>query len=154
MWIDTSHPANALLLRHYELHEGPVIAPPGSVSDPYLNCGSHPDVVERVWDQLGSVLSTEARCLVAGTPALVLPNSGVVAALGYGTQYCIRVPLGSIAEALASGASTVQRWTTGGQTDIQTELGQDWVFGSYSKQELLWCELVALQYEFGITTRS
>jgi hypothetical protein len=76
MWIDTAHPANALLLRHYALRKSPIIAPPSSVSDPYWNCGSHPDVVERVWDQLGSVL-----------------------------------------------------------------------FGSSSTQELLWCELVALQFE-------
>lgn len=124
-----------------------MIAPPDSVSDPYMNCGSHPDVVERVWDQLGSVLPKEARCLLGGTPALVLPISGVVAAVCFGTQYCVRIPPGSLVEARATGATTVQRWTTGGQTDIQQEFGADWVFGSYSAQEPVWCELVALEYD-------
>ena len=103
--------------------------------------------MERVWDQLGSVLPKEARCLLGGSPALVLPISGVVAAVCFGTEYCIRIPSESLADARERGAQTVQRWTTGGQTDIQKEFGADWVFGSYSAQEPVWCELVALEYE-------
>ena len=58
------------------LGDQPPVASPDTVGDPYYGQGSHPDVVERVWDQLGASLPTDCRCLVYGTPALVDPASG------------------------------------------------------------------------------
>lgn len=55
-----------------------VVAAPGSVPDPYLCQGSHPDIVQRVWDDLGGALPAKCRCLVYGTPAIVHDRSGIV----------------------------------------------------------------------------
>ena len=44
-------------------HDRPraLLALPEQVADPYLECGCHPDVVARLWDELGSGLPREAR---------------------------------------------------------------------------------------------
>ena len=31
------------------------------------------------------------------------------------------------------------RWSTGDYTDIQEDYGEDWVFGAFSRKELIWC---------------
>jgi hypothetical protein len=49
----------------------PLLGTPGSVADVHLRQGSHPDVVQRVWDVLGAALPGPCRCLVLGTPALL-----------------------------------------------------------------------------------
>lgn len=119
-----------------------LIAAPDSVIDPYCNCGSHPDVVERVWDQIGPALPLDSRCLLYGTPALVHPKSGVVLAVCYGTQYALRIPVDALGEALKAGARTTIQWSSGGATDIRHEFGPDWIFGLYLVQELQWCRTV------------
>jgi hypothetical protein len=57
----------------------------------YWESGSHPDVVERVWNQLGNALPLESRRVVCGTPALVHPTSKVVIAVSIGTAYALRL---------------------------------------------------------------
>src|SRR5437870_12512694 len=111
-WVDTQHPANQAVLQSLgRKKEGrKVIAPPSSVKDPYRGCGSHPEIVERVWDQLGTELPQDCRCLLYRTPALVHPVSGVVLTVSYGTQYCIRLPKGTLAAARRAGARTLMTW--------------------------------------------
>jgi hypothetical protein len=123
-------------------HDSPALATWDSVPDPYSGCGCHPDIVEYIWDKLGKALPADCRGLVYGTPGLVQPKSGVILALGNGTQYNLRLPglLGT--EALKRGAKIEMKWSTGDSTDIQKEYGEDWVFGAFLPEELVWCKKV------------
>ena len=140
MWVDTAHPANSGVLRALQRKhpEGVSIVPPDGVAQPYLRCGCHPEVVERIWDRLGAATPLDCRCILGGTPALVHPTTGVILATGYGTAYCVRVPLEHLADALRGGAKTSQRWAGGTETDIRDEYGDDWVFGGWSERETVW----------------
>ena len=127
MRLDETSARNATALRRIRsvIRDQPPLATPDSVADPYAGQGSHPDVVERLWDGLAAALPTDCRCLVAGTPALVHPRSGVVVAFTLGTSYFVRLPPGSDRAAPTS--------TEPG------ELGPEWVRGSWSLDEPAWC---------------
>ena len=122
-----------------------LIAAPESVPDPYLKQGCHPDIVMRVWDQLGAALHQDCRCLVCGTPALVQPVSGIILAFCLGTQYCLRLTSLPMDEALKLGVKTSTIWAGGKITDAFQTFGMDWIFGSWKNEELDWCREV---YEF------
>jgi len=123
-------------------HDSPAFAAWNSVPNPYSSCGSHPDIVEYLWDKIGKALPADCRGLVYGTPGLVQPKSGVILALGNGTQYNLRLPglLGT--EAIKKGAKTHINWTSGSHLDVQKEYGDDWVFGAFLPDELIWCKQV------------
>jgi hypothetical protein len=110
-------------------------------ADAYLRCGCHPDVVERVWDQLGAALPQDCRRLVHGTPALVHPN-GLILAVGMGTQYGLRILLSDRDAASQAGAKTTTVWSGGGGMDIRATYGADWVFGAWLAAEPAWCRAV------------
>jgi len=101
--------------------------------------GSHPDIVQRVWDDLGGELPAGCRCLIFGTPSLVHDHTGIVIAISNGTQYNLRLTSADFQVAIAKGASTRTRWSNGGEMDSLTELGPDWIFGGWFKEENLWC---------------
>ncbi|MBI3987471.1 MAG: hypothetical protein HY343_11155 [Lentisphaerae bacterium] len=145
MKLDANHPMNRLVLRYLSRDakkEAPALAAPGSVRDAYYGQGSHPDIVERVWDQIGKALPLKCRCLVYGTPALVHPNSGIVFAICNGTQYNLRLTPAALGEALQQGAKTVTRWSGGEEMNAVEVLGPDWVFGLWSKDESRWCRAI------------
>lgn len=117
----------------------PAIAGPDSAgSTPYMSLGSHPDIVERVWE-LGAALPVDCRCVFYGTPALVTPVSGIVLAAAWGTAYLLRLPQEAVPLAIREGATTVMKWAGGSRTDVSKEIGPDWVFGRWLKQEPQWC---------------
>ena len=134
-------PLNEGVIRYLERHEKkvPDIRPPREGHLDYWECGSHPDVVERVWDQLGKQLPAKCRRVVLGTPALVHPDSGAVLAIAIGTQYGIRLPRRIQKEGLSPDARIQVTWTTGEQMKIQEEIGSDWVFGTWASAEEAWC---------------
>lgn len=134
-------PANEGVVRYLERTRSstPDVRPPREKHLDYWECGSHPDVVERIWDKLGKDLPTECRQVVLGTPALVHPRSGVVLAIAFGMQYGLRLPNRVVQEGLPAGARTVNTWSTGGEMDIQQEIGKDWVFGTWMSVEEVWC---------------
>lgn len=134
-------PANQNVIRYLTRTEPrPVtVASPDSVPAPYLRLGSHPDIVARVWDELGSVVNPETRVIFCGNPALIHPSSGIVFGLAIGTQYGLQLPNGMAEEAIRAGAKSHTRWSGGKELDIQQALGPDWVFGAWLKQELEWC---------------
>jgi hypothetical protein len=105
----------------------------------YYESGCHPDIVERIWDQIGATLPSDCRGLVCGTPALVHSVSGAVLAIGMGTQYGLRLSEPGLSAARAAGAKTTVTWTIGGSTDIVVECGADWVFGCFASDEPTWC---------------
>ena len=149
MELDPRHPLNLLVLRHLAQRAraraaalggepAPASAPPASHPDPYQGAGSHPDVVERVWDGLGAALGRGARALVHGRPALVDPVHGVVVALAHGTAYVLRVPDEALEESSRLGCRATRTWSDGTHTDLGAELGPGWMFGNWMKEESEW----------------
>jgi hypothetical protein len=106
----------------------------------YWEAGSHPDVVERIWDQLGRDLPPDSKRVVCGTPVLLHPRSKVLLAVAIGTQYAIRLPAAVLRSGLPAGARTETVWAGGTRMNVQQELGDDWIFGSHSPVEVEWCE--------------
>lgn len=107
-----------------------------------MKCGCHPEIVERLWDQIGPKLPTDCRGLVHSNPALVHSRSGVILAIGMGTWYGLRLPGTAGKEAAKAGAETFMRWSTGDCGDIRLTLGENWVFGGFLADEPLWCKTV------------
>jgi hypothetical protein len=140
-----SEPANEGVFRYFmrrpHAADGmqPVTAPSDPKHDYYRESGAHPDVVERLWDQLGKGLPVDSRALLFGSPALVHPQSGIVLAFALGTEYAMRLPRGRT-ERPPAGLRTVAKWTGGGSTDIQRECGKEWIFGSFADAEVDWCQ--------------
>ncbi|MDX2227144.1 MAG: hypothetical protein SFY92_08675 [Verrucomicrobiae bacterium] len=120
----------------------PAFAAWNSVPDPYYGCGCHPDIVERLWDRIGPALPKNGRCLIHGTPALAHPKSGVILALGIGTQYGLRLTTSLADEAIRAGAKKENIWSDGSRMNIQDTLGNDWFFGCWSSNESAWCRTV------------
>lgn len=143
MEIDSKSPLNRGVLEYLGRGEKQgvrLIARPESARDPYMEQGSHPDVVQRVWDEIGAILPRECRRLVYGTPALIHDRTGIVLAICNGTQYNLRLNESNLREALSMGARTKILWSTGSEIDSFEVLGDDWVFGAYLKEELQWCQ--------------
>lgn len=143
MKLDESHPLNRAVIQHVRRNlppedRGKPLAAPESHPDPYREAGSHPDIVEWLWDQLDAALPNDCRALFYGAPALIHPETGVVMALAYGTQYIIRVPDDAIPEALEAGCRIENVWSNGEKTDLEQELSAGWLFGCWSAREKRW----------------
>jgi hypothetical protein len=140
--LNDHHPKNRQVLQYLSRRwkkEAPSLLPPDQVKDPYYGQGSHPDIVERVWDQLGKALPVDCRCLVCGTPALVHPASGVILAICNGTQYNLRLPADAMQEAMQRGVRLETQWSTGEVMNAVEVLGPNWIFGGWLNEELRWC---------------
>jgi hypothetical protein len=143
---DLSHPANTMVLHYMARRAGvlqhPLIAAPSSVPDPYYTLGAHPDVVERLWQDLNEGLPADCRWIVRGFPSLVHPETGIIFAYAGGTTYALRLPEAERRQALQRGAKQVQvfpAYPTLGITGATVELGDEWVFGRWYKDEDWWC---------------
>lgn len=146
MYLNEMHVMNEKVLEYIirvnKQGNAPAIAAWNSVANPYTEQGSHPEVVERVWDVIGSSLPDDCRCLVYGTPALVHPKTGIIFAFCNGTSYCIRLTDELVEKAVKAGAKTYQKWTYSGDMDTLRDLGTDWVFGWWLEGEVEWCNVV------------
>jgi hypothetical protein len=142
MNMEISIPANESALGYLKRRnpQALVLAGAESSPNPYYNLGSHPDIVERIWDRLGMDLPEDCRWIVCGTPALVQPATGILFAFGLGTQYVLRLPGGLAEEAVRLGLKTVTQWAGGRTTDLRRELGEDWVFGGFLDDETGWLQ--------------
>ena len=134
---------NEGIIRYLERRSGnlnlPDARPPRDNHRDDWECASHPDIVERVWDQLGRALPAECRQVVLGSPALVQPESGVILAIAIGMQYGLRLPTRIAREPLDPSLRTKTVWSGGRQMDIREEFGNDWVFGTWASAEEGWC---------------
>jgi hypothetical protein len=137
--IDRPENANALrYLAHgrdeADAYSGP---PPADVDRRHL--GTHPDIVERLWDALNAALPADARWLVFDGPALVHPASGVILATAIGTQYALRLLPEHLATAVAAGSELLHVFRTVRTTlDLPATFGADWVFGRFDDREASW----------------
>lgn len=110
--------------------------PPTDVDRRHL--GTHPLVVDRLWDELNAALPADARWLVFDGPALAHP-SGILLAVGIGTQYALRLLPADVAAAVEAGAELVHQFrTVGTRLDLRATFGPDWVFGRYDRREVGW----------------
>jgi hypothetical protein len=132
---------NAGILRYFAHGTDPLaveIRPPPPDVDIW-RLGAHPDIVQRLWEQLNTSLPADARHLVAGGAALVDPGSGLVVAVALGTQYAIRLTGDGLAAALEAGFETTHEFATVARTlDLAAAFGPGWVFGRYDAREADW----------------
>ena len=131
---------NAKLLAYLKVFRSdkPLYSSPGGHVDPYMGCGCHPDVVGRLWDQLGKSMSKDCRALVYHWPALVHPSSGVILGLCMGTQYALRIHGDMVEGARSAGLKSAMKWSSGEILDIGEKWGADWFWGAWKKEELSW----------------
>ena len=117
----------------------PMIVRPEEVEDPYRKLGAHPEIVGRVWDQLGASLPKDCRRVVHSTPVLLHPESGTIFVLALGTGYGLRLPPPLVQVAISRGARTSVRYTYGGDMNTPRDLGPEWVLGAWLADEPEWC---------------
>jgi len=119
MIINPESPLNKKVLQYLgrgEKAERLLLASPDNVTDPYMGQGSHPDIVQRVWNEIGGGLPIDCRCLIYGTPALIHPGSGIVLlfVMGHNTTFGLhRMTFGMRSlKALrhAHGGQVAKRW--------------------------------------------
>ena len=115
--------------------------PPGRrEADPYMGQGCHPEVVTRVWDELGGELPHDCRAQAKGKPVLAHPESDRIIALAHGMAYALWLTPGDHAAALQAGASTVMTWSGGSVTDLAERAGTGWIWGRWYANEPSWLQ--------------
>ena len=136
--LDQSANAGALrYLAHGRSADEADCGPPSPEVDRW-HLGTHPDIVERLWDVLNAALPADSRRLVYDGPALVHP-SGLLLAVGVGTQYALRLLARDKEHAVGAGAEVVHHFRTVGTTlDLGATFGPEWVFGRFDDREPGW----------------
>jgi hypothetical protein len=108
--------------------------------------GSHPEIVDHLWESLASLLPVDCRVVVCGKPVLVAPRHSVIFAVPLGTQYGLRLPPREFALAHAAGARVVHHYGTANVTlNLAEQFGPYWIFGTFDPREPDWCMAA---YEF------
>ena len=133
---------NGLVLEYLKRRARPeaeVISPPGDRKRDYWDLGSHPDIVERVWDKLGSGLRDDCRVLVYGNPVLIAPDTLRILAVAIGTSYAVRLPPNPAGAPPPEGFAAVIKWSGGSALDLASEFGPDWIVGKWRPEEADWC---------------
>ena len=139
-----NHPLNAGVRRHceprYSPARMPVLAMPEEVPNAYLVLGTHPDLVSRLWDELGKALALDCRAIFFGNPVLLHPQSGVVFGFAGGTHtLALRLPEPEHGEALQAGATHIKHYP-GKQSAIDlSAVGPEWLFMNWFTDEERWC---------------
>jgi hypothetical protein len=110
----------------------------GRPRDPYLSQGCHPDIVVRVWDELGSELPLDCRAQAKGKPVLAHPETDRIFAISHGTAYGLWLTPPDFVVAVRAGATTTMTWSGGSVTDLAQRAGSGWIWGKWFKEEPLW----------------
>jgi hypothetical protein len=110
----------------------------GRPRDPYMSQGCHPDVVARVWDDLGGALAVDCRAQAKGKPVLAHPRTQRIFALAHGSAYALWLTPADLGDAERLGASTTMRWSGGSVTNLAHGAAQGWIWGNWLKQEPMW----------------
>ncbi len=136
-----AHPLNSGLLGYVSRcdssrSDASLSCAPEEVNQPYLNLGTHPDVVERVWKKLGGSLAEDCRWVVHRRPVLVRKSSGVIFGFATGTVYALRLAAADFEVAMANGYAQQHKFLHA-VFDV-SEFGPTWVFGRYKREEEDW----------------
>ena len=139
------HQANAGVLRYLRSGCKAVEAEeyasrsPRSVTSPYMRLGTHPELVEHLWDKCGAVLPERCEWVVYRQPALVHPKTGIVFAFATGVhERAFRLPEDERKEALKVITRSVFTYGDGSKR-YAAEIGPEWVFGDFAAPEERWC---------------
>ena len=127
----------------------PIVVRPEEVEDPYTTLGAHPEVVQRIWDELGKALQQDCRSVIHSTPALAHPGNGTIFAVALGTGYGLRLPPSLVKSAVRRGARISVQYTDGDDMNTHRDLGPDWVLGAWLADEPGWC-INAFEYFGGL----
>lgn len=139
------NPANQKLLRYLESNlESWKSGAPDAVD--LWKLGTHPDLIEYLWDTLGNTLPTPCQWVIYSRPVLVRFETGIIFAYASGTHaYGFRLPAHVLKEAVKVGAKRIIHYPEyanseipGASFDIET-FGPEWILGGFFKQEPLWC---------------
>jgi hypothetical protein len=166
--VNFDHPANAGILGYLgsseRLKNSVSVArqnpscSPRSVDDPYMKLGTHPDLVEWLWDKVTVKLPIKCRWIVYGTPVLVNPRSGIIFGFAGGTHtYAFRLPTPERQTALEAGAKQVWYYPAYPELKIEASIldlntiGKEWLFGGWFKGEEEWC-LAAFNFANEVVT--
>ena len=114
--------------------------------------GTHPDLVERLWDELGKLLPDDCHAVVYGSPVLLRKSSGIIFAFAGGTHtYAFRLPPDVREAAIKAGATRVYHYRAYPELKIEAstfdlaDVGDEWVFGGWLKGEEDW---IKAAYDF------
>jgi hypothetical protein len=96
----------------------------------------HPDVQIRMSELGNNLIGMSVRKFK--NSIVIVENSGSsIVAAAFGTAYLIKAG-GMIENAIKAGASTVQKWTNGGELNLDESFDHEWVFGSWHNEEETW----------------
>lgn len=104
----------------------------------YWESGCHPEIVERVWDKLGTADTRFLPAYIYGRPCLVDNSRRLIVAICFGTEYIIRINDKFACHAVNSGFERIKKWSSGDQTDLTRALGKNWFFGKFETMEVGW----------------
>ena len=107
--------------------------------------GTHPDLLMRLWDELGGLLPVDCHAVVHGSPVLLRPDSAVIFAFAGGTHtYAFRLPPDIRAAAIKAGATRVYHYRAYAELNLEAstfdlaDVGDEWVFAGWLKGEEQW----------------
>ena len=143
MDIAVDHPANARLLGYLRTRdpERTVASQSAeSIAQVYLHVGTHPDIVQRLWDDITVTLPESCRWVSFHWPVLVHPTTGIVFGFAQGSgTYALRLPPRELDDAIVAGAKRQYYFSTSKVTLDLDDIGDEWVLGFWSPEEPRWC---------------
>jgi hypothetical protein len=117
--------------------------------------GTHPDLVMRLWDELGKLLPEDCHAVLYGSPVLIRPSSKIIFAFAGGTHtYAFRLPNDVRDKAMKAGATRVYQYrayrelASHASTFDLADTGDEWVFGGWLNGEEEW---IKTAYDFAST---
>jgi hypothetical protein len=110
----------------------------GRPRDPYWEQGCHPDVVNRLWNELGAELPEAARAQAKGRPVLAHGDTDRIIGFARGTSYALWIAPGDRDAATSAGASPRWTWGSGAVTDLGQSIGPGWIWGRRYADEPRW----------------
>lgn len=143
-----SNPANQGILaclKHLTRNwKGPMSCHPSKTHDPYYQLGTHPDLVQRLWDTLTVALPADCRWVLHSRPVLVHPETGTVFAFATGSQtYAFRIPLDHRPPPELADVIYTHEYPGGNVLDL-SDFDASWFFAGHLKDEENLC-LVAYE---------
>jgi len=144
--VDFAHPANQGVLAFLASRERGAhyvaSAAPGSVDSYEL--GTHPDLVQLLWDGIDAQLPKRSAWIVHGRPALVRKHSGLIFGFATGTlSIALRVPPARLADFGLGPAERVYTVRSRAVADLSS-CGPEWHFVAYGARQL---EIALAAYE-------
>jgi len=123
----------------WNLRPEPIYGEPDEVLDPKAALGTHPELLDWLWNTICAKLPKDCRKVIYGKPVLIHPETGVIFGLGHGECVCaLRLPLDKVGEAIMSGMEDDVELENG-QELYSEDIGDDWVFCTWTEDDPDWC---------------